>query len=29
MLELSAERAEISNGDQILELGCSWGSLTM
>ena len=29
MLELSAERAEISNGDQILELGCGWGSLTM
>ena len=29
MLKLSAERAEIINGDKILELGCGWGSLTL
>ena len=29
MLKLSAERAEITNGDNILELGCGWGSLTL
>ena len=29
MLKLSAERAEITNGDKILELGCGWGSLTL
>ena len=29
MLKLSAERAEITNGDSILELGCGWGSLTL
>lgn len=29
MLELTAERAQIENGQQILELGCGWGSLTL
>ena len=29
MLKLSAERAEITNGHKILELGCGWGSLTL
>ena len=29
MLKLSAERAEITNADKILELGCGWGSLTL
>ena len=29
MLKLSAERAEITNGDKILELGCGWGSLSL
>ena len=28
MLELSCERAELENGQNILELGCGWGSLT-
>ena len=28
MLELSFERAQLSDGDSILELGCGWGSLT-
>ena len=28
MLELSCERAELINGQNILELGCGWGSLT-
>ena len=28
MLELSFERAQLANGDSILELGCGWGSLT-
>ena len=28
MLSLSCERAQIKNGDRILELGCGWGSLT-
>jgi len=28
MLALSCERAEIINGNKILELGCGWGSLT-
>ncbi|MBX9743444.1 MAG: class I SAM-dependent methyltransferase [Chthoniobacterales bacterium] len=29
MLQLTCERAEIKNGDRILELGCGWGSLTL
>ena len=29
MLKLSCERAEIQNGQRILELGCGWGSLTL
>jgi cyclopropane-fatty-acyl-phospholipid synthase len=29
MLALSAERAELANGQRILELGCGWGSLTL
>lgn len=28
MLELTAKRAEIENGQNILELGCGWGSLS-
>jgi cyclopropane-fatty-acyl-phospholipid synthase len=28
MLKLTAERAEIGNGQNILELGCGWGSLS-
>ena len=28
MLELSCERAELNDGQAILELGCGWGSLT-
>ena len=28
MLKLSCERAEIKDGQSILELGCGWGSLT-
>ena len=28
MLKLSFERAQLSDGDSILELGCGWGSLT-
>ncbi len=28
MLELSCERAELKDGQNILELGCGWGSLT-
>ena len=28
MLELSFERAQLTDGDSILELGCGWGSLT-
>lgn len=28
MLQLSAERAEIKNGQNILELGCGWGSFS-
>jgi len=28
MLKLSCERAEIQNGQDILELGCGWGSMT-
>jgi cyclopropane-fatty-acyl-phospholipid synthase len=29
MLNLTVERAQIEDGQQILELGCGWGSLTM
>ncbi len=29
MLKLTCERARVSDGDAILELGCGWGSLTL
>jgi cyclopropane-fatty-acyl-phospholipid synthase len=29
MLKLTSERAELSDGQEILELGCGWGSLTL
>jgi cyclopropane-fatty-acyl-phospholipid synthase len=29
MLKLTCERAELEDGQQILELGCGWGSLTL
>ncbi|GAC1301565.1 MAG: cyclopropane-fatty-acyl-phospholipid synthase family protein [Steroidobacteraceae bacterium] len=29
MLELTAERARLGDGDEILELGCGWGSLSL
>jgi cyclopropane-fatty-acyl-phospholipid synthase len=29
MLHLSCERAQIADGQEILELGCGWGSLTL
>ncbi len=29
MLALSGERAELADGQEILELGCGWGSLTL
>lgn len=29
MLALSCERAELADGQEILELGCGWGSLTL
>jgi len=29
MLDLSCERAELKDGQKILELGCGWGSLTI
>lgn len=29
MLNLYSERAQLDNGQQILELGCGWGSLTL
>jgi cyclopropane-fatty-acyl-phospholipid synthase len=29
MLALTCERARLSNGDKILELGCGWGSLSL
>lgn len=29
MLELTCERAEIKDGQEILELGCGWGSLSL
>ena len=29
MLDLTCERADLKDGDNILELGCGWGSLTL
>lgn len=29
MLELTCQRAELENGQQVLELGCGWGSLSL
>ncbi len=29
MLELTCERAELKDGQQVLELGCGWGSLSL
>jgi cyclopropane-fatty-acyl-phospholipid synthase len=29
MLELTCERAQLQNGQQVLELGCGWGSLSL
>jgi cyclopropane-fatty-acyl-phospholipid synthase len=29
MLELTCQRAELTNGMQVLELGCGWGSLSL
>ena len=29
MLELTCKRAELNNGQQVLELGCGWGSLSL
>ena len=29
MLELYGQRAELADGQDILELGCGWGSLTL
>jgi cyclopropane-fatty-acyl-phospholipid synthase len=29
MLELTCERAELQNGQSVLELGCGWGSLSL
>ncbi|MGJ8639504.1 MAG: SAM-dependent methyltransferase [Opitutaceae bacterium] len=29
MLELSCQRAELENGQKVLELGCGWGSLSL
>jgi cyclopropane-fatty-acyl-phospholipid synthase len=29
MLSLTCQRAELANGQEILELGCGWGSLTL
>jgi cyclopropane-fatty-acyl-phospholipid synthase len=29
MLALTSQRAELSNGQQVLELGCGWGSLSL
>ena len=29
MLELTCERADLRDGQQVLELGCGWGSLTL
>lgn len=29
MLEITCERAELANGQKVLELGCGWGSLSL
>ncbi|MEM9388096.1 MAG: cyclopropane-fatty-acyl-phospholipid synthase family protein [Pseudomonadota bacterium] len=29
MLELTCERAQLQDGDRVLELGCGWGSITL
>lgn len=29
MLEITCERAQLENGQQVLELGCGWGSLSL
>ena len=29
MLALTAERAQLADGQNVLELGCGWGSLTL
>ena len=29
MLELTAERAGLADGQEILDLGCGWGSLAL
>ena len=29
MLQITSERAQLANGQQVLELGCGWGSLTL
>lgn len=29
MLELTCQRAELANGQEVLELGCGWGSLSL
>ncbi len=29
MLKLTSERAELADGQDILELGCGWGSLSL
>ena len=29
MLEITSQRAQLANGQRILELGCGWGSLTL
>jgi hypothetical protein len=29
MLELTCHRAQLADGQDILELGCAWGSLTL
>ena len=29
MLALTAERAQLEDGQNVLELGCGWGSLTL
>src|SRR5476651_1953651 len=29
MLQLTCERAELANGQHVLELGCGWGSLSL
>lgn len=29
MLEITCQRAELKDGQQVLELGCGWGSLSL